>query len=60
MAEEKFVDPKVIFEMITMQQHIDGIVKDILERYNTSSPEGLKAALGHAAWVGVCRGKGWE
>ena len=60
MAEEKFVDPKVIFEMITMQQHIDGIVEDILDRYNTSSPEGLKAALAHAAWVGVCRGKGWE
>ena len=60
MAEEKFVDPKVIFEMITMQQHIDGIVKDILERYNTSSPEGLKAALQHATWVGICRGKGWE
>lgn len=58
--DKNWVDPKVIFEMIELQQKIDEIVKDIQDRYNLTSPEGLKAGLTHAVWVGMCRGKGWE
>lgn len=35
-------------------------IKDIMERYNLSSKEGIERALSQAMWVGICLGKGWK
>lgn len=38
----------------------DEIADDIITRYNVATPEGLKMALKHAAYVGYCVGKGYD
>ena len=52
--------PEEIWESIRLEKLLDKEVNEIISVYNTSTKEGLKAALRQAVWIGMCRGKGWE
>ncbi len=55
-----YKDIQTYVEARTLEMQIPGIVKDIMERYNLSTKEGIERALSQATWAGICLGKGWD
>ena len=52
--------PDDIWETIKLEKLLEEIVKDISCNYNLGTDKGIKAALRQAAWVGMCKAKGWD
>lgn len=52
--------PEDIYESIKLEKLLENIVKEIFDDYNLSTDKGIKAALRQAAWVGMCKAKGWD
>jgi len=49
-----------IWECIRLEKLIQPEVDEIYSEYNFNNPQGIKAALRQAMWVGMCHGKGWS
>ena len=53
------MNPKKTWESIHLEKLVQPEVDKIIKDYNLNTPEGIKAALRQAVWVGMCHGKGW-
>ncbi len=58
--KNQMTDIEKYLETKEFQNKMPVEVKDIMERYNLSSREGIERALSQAMWVGICLGKGWK
>ena len=52
--------PEDVYESIKLEKLLEDIVNEIFDNYNISTDKGVKAALCQAAWVGMCKAKGWD